>query len=86
MPEDEIPSKEQWWVFDCPLIRDPLFLAALLLWLLNAIAGAVWGDDHGIADRIHSLVFAIFYLPTFILVVGATAGYLRKRRRARAAR
>lgn len=86
MPDDKVPPGEPWWVFDRPLVRDPLFLAALLLWLANAVAGAVWGDDHGIADRIGSVVLATFYLPTFIVVVGATAGRLRKRRRARAAR
>jgi hypothetical protein len=70
----------KWWVFDRPVSRDPLFVAALIL-------GAVWigyvvvnADRYRIGPLVVNVVFAI---PSAVLAVRTFGGSVREFHRAR---
>jgi uncharacterized membrane protein (DUF4010 family) len=70
----------KWWVFDRPVSRDPLFVAALILgvvWIGYVLANA---DRHRIGPLVVNVLFAI---PSAALVVGTFGGSVREFQRAR---
>lgn len=66
---------ERWWIFDRPLFRDPLFVAAMVVGVaaLLGIIGA--RDEYGSAAFVISLATAV---PSAVLAVGVTAGSIRE--------
>jgi hypothetical protein len=66
------------WVFDVPLVRDPIFIGAFLLGLGSCVYFA-FGAEASTAARVFKVATAI---PSAILVVGIVGGSVREYRRA----
>ena len=82
MSAGSLPVRRQKWVFDRPVLRDPLFVAGLVL----GIAGLLWlpgsrGDDAGTV--VFKLATAV---PWALFLVGITAGSVREYARGRDSR
>lgn len=76
-------SPRRLWIFDRPVLNDPLFLAALALSAIHILVTVIRRDDFGAGAIILTLALS---LPSALVAVGSTAGTLREFRRARASR
>jgi hypothetical protein len=69
-----------WWVFDRPLLRDPLFRVGLVLGAVFLVVTVARLDDFGWFAAALNIAFA---LPAGVLVAGAVGGSVRRYRLAR---
>ena len=65
----------QWWVFDRPLHRDPLFVAGVVLGLAFLVLTVVNRDDYGAGALAFTIATAF---PSGVLAVGVMAGSIRE--------
>jgi hypothetical protein len=73
-------SAQNWWVFKRPLLRDPLFVTALVLAVVGVVRVVARHERYG---WLALLVSVAAMLPSTLLLVGITAGSFREYRNAR---
>jgi hypothetical protein len=76
-------GSRRWWVFDRPLLRDPLFVVGLVIGLVGIVLGIPRLGDMGWLAAVVSVVLTI---PFALLLVGIVGGVVREYRGGRAAR
>lgn len=69
-----------WWVFDLPLIRDPLFVVGVVVGAAAIVRVIVDADRFGATAFVIMLVTAV---PQAFLVIGVVLGSIREFHRGR---
>ena len=68
-------SSNRWWVFDRPLLHDPLVVVALVIGVASVIGVVASRDSYGSGAFVFALVTSI---PSGVLTVGIVAGTVRE--------
>ena len=76
----EMRDRDGWWVFDRPLIRDPLFVVAIVFGACAMAVILLRAESYGVGGLVLSMVAAF---PVALLAVGISAGSIREFWRAR---
>ena len=73
---------ERWWVYDRPLLRDPMFVVAVVLGMVRALGVLLDRDRYGAGAFLLTILLAV---PAAIAGIGIVGGigreFVRGRRR-----
>ena len=76
-------AERRWWVFDRPLLRDPLFIAGLVLGVAGIARVVARHDHYGAGAFVLTVLFAV---PWALVATGTVGGIVREYHRGRRTR